>query len=173
VNIGKYVNPNEVLFELANPANIHLALTVFEKDINKLAVGQNLLAYTNTNPQKKYPLKIILISKNLSNQNAAEVHCRFVQYDQTLLPGMVVNAEIELATNKVVALPEEAIVRFENKHYIFVSKHAKQFEMKEVEIGNSENGFTEIINLGHINNEIYVTKGAYTLLMALKNTGEE
>lgn len=173
VNAGKYVNPNEVLFELANPANIHLVLTVFEKDINKLEVGQNLLAYTNNNLQKKYPLKIILISKNLSNQNAAEVHCRFVQYDKTLLPGMIVNAEIELATNKVVALPEDAIVRFENKHYIFVSKGTKQFEMKEVEIGNSENGFIEIVNQEQLNNKTYVTKGAYTLLMALKNTGEE
>ena len=30
VNIGKYVNPSDVLFELVNPDDIHLALTVFE-----------------------------------------------------------------------------------------------------------------------------------------------
>lgn len=173
VNIGKYLNPSDVLFELVNPTDIHLALTVFEKDINKLAVGQKLLAYTNTYPQKKYPLTIVLISKNLSNQNAAEVHCHFEQYDKTLLPGMFMNAEIELTSNNAVSLPEEAIVRFENKYYVFVSKGKQQFEMKEVKIGNSENGFTEIINSEQMNNEIFVTKGAYTLLMALRNTGEK
>ena len=37
VNIGKYVSPSDILFEIVNPSDIHLALTVFEKDINKLA----------------------------------------------------------------------------------------------------------------------------------------
>ncbi len=77
VNIGKYVNPSDVLFELVNPSDIHLALTVFEKDINKLFIGQKLAAYTNNQPEKKYPCTIILISKNLSGERAAEVHCHF------------------------------------------------------------------------------------------------
>ena len=47
VNIGKYVAPTDVLFELINPTDIHLALTVFEKDVNKLFIGQKLVAYTN------------------------------------------------------------------------------------------------------------------------------
>jgi cobalt-zinc-cadmium efflux system membrane fusion protein len=31
VNIGKYVNPSDVLFELVNPDDIHASMTVFEK----------------------------------------------------------------------------------------------------------------------------------------------
>ena len=31
VNIGKYVNPADVIFEIVNPTDIHLALDVFEK----------------------------------------------------------------------------------------------------------------------------------------------
>jgi hypothetical protein len=31
VNIGKYVNPSDVLFELINPDDIHLNLKVYEK----------------------------------------------------------------------------------------------------------------------------------------------
>src|SRR5690606_24206658 len=37
-NIGSYVNPSDVLFELINPEDIHLNLTVFEKDLSKLAI---------------------------------------------------------------------------------------------------------------------------------------
>jgi cobalt-zinc-cadmium efflux system membrane fusion protein len=33
VNIGKYVNPSDVLFELINPDDIHLNLKVYEKDL--------------------------------------------------------------------------------------------------------------------------------------------
>lgn len=173
VNIGKYVTPSDILFELVNPNDIHLNLTVFEKDINKLAVGQKLLAYSNSHPQTKYPLEVILISKNISGQNAAEVHCHFEQYENDLLPGMFMNAEIEVSTHNANVLPEEAIVRFENKHYVFVEKGKQTFEMKDVQIGNAENDLVEIINAEQFDNENIVVKNAYTLLMALKNESEE
>ncbi len=45
--------------------------------------------------------------------------------------------------------------------------------MVEVEIGKSENGFTEIISEKDLSGKTIVTKGAYTLLISLKNTEEE
>lgn len=173
VNVGKYVNPSDVLFELINPANIHLALTVFEKDLNKLTIGQKVFAYTNANPEKKHLLEIVLINQNISGQNSAEVHCRFKEPDRTLLPGMFMNADIELSTDQVSALPSDAIVRFENKHYVFVEKSDRHFEKTEVQIGDSENGYTEILNSEALKNKNFVIKGAYVLLMALKNESEE
>ena len=173
VNIGKYVNPSDVLFELVNPDDIHLALTVFEKDVSKLFIGQKLIAYTNTNPDKKYPCTIILISKNLSQERAAEVHCHFEQYDKTLIPGMYMNAEVEVSASNTSALPDEAIVRFENKQYVFVAKGRNQFEMQEIQTGNSENGYTAIINADKWTDQIFVIKGAYNLLMTMKNSSDE
>ena len=173
VNIGKYVNPADVLFELVNPTDIHLALTVFEKDMNKLFVGQKLMAYTNTEPDKKHPCTIILISKNLSDERSAEVHCHFEQYDKTLLPGMFMTADIEVKSNNAKVLPDDAIVRFENKQYVFIVKGKNQFEMMEVKTGNSENGFTEIIIDDKLASETFVLKGSYNLLMKIKNTADE
>lgn len=172
VNVGKYVNPGDVLFELVDPADIHLTLTVFEKDINKLTIGQKLRAFTNTDSQKGYECEIILISKNLENNNATQVHCHFKHYDKSLLPGMFMTANVELAANTVMALQEEAVVRFENKHYVFIAKDQNNFEMVQVQIGNTENGFTEIAS-GNLVGKTLVTKGAYNLLMAMKNKGEE
>jgi membrane fusion protein, heavy metal efflux system len=175
VNIGKYVNPVDVLFEIVNPSDIHLALTIFEKDINKLFIGQKLIAYTNTNPEKKYPCKIILIGKDFSNDRSVEVHCHFANYDKSLVPGMYMNAEIEVKSDSVFALPSDAIVNYENKQYVFISKGDNQFEIREVKTGNSENGFTEIrlSDNQNLKDDILVTKGAYTLLMKMKNTSEE
>ena len=44
--------------------------------------------------------------------------------------------------------------------------------MKEVQIGNTENGFTEILNPDKTTQN-FVVKGAYALLMSLKNKSEE
>jgi membrane fusion protein, heavy metal efflux system len=173
VNIGKYVNPSDVLFELVNPTDIHLALTIFEKDVDKLFIGQKLFAYTNSRSDKKYPCEIILISKNLSNESSAEVHCHFEQYNKTLLPGMFMNADIEVESSNVKALPDDAIVRFENKQYAFIAKGKNRFEMVEVKTGNAENGFTEISIDEKLATETFVLRGAYNLLMKMKNTAEE
>ncbi|HRG52466.1 MAG TPA: efflux RND transporter periplasmic adaptor subunit, partial [Bacteroidia bacterium] len=94
VNIGKYVNPSDVLFELINPEDIHLNLTVFEKDLEQLSIGQKLVAFNNNKPDKKHDCEIILISKDLSADRSAEVHCHFEDYDKALLPGMYMNAEV-------------------------------------------------------------------------------
>jgi membrane fusion protein, heavy metal efflux system len=37
VNIGKYVNPSDVLFEIVDPDHIHGSLVVFEKDFAKVS----------------------------------------------------------------------------------------------------------------------------------------
>ncbi|MFV8355777.1 efflux RND transporter periplasmic adaptor subunit [Flavobacterium sp. XS1P32] len=171
VNIGKYVNPSDILFEIVNPSDIHLALTVFEKDINQLAIGQSVISYTNTNPEKKHLGTIILIGKDFSENRSTEMHCHFTNYDKALLPGMYMNAEIELKSQQSNVLPSDAIVNYENKNYIFVAKQNKQFEMKEIRIGTVENEFTEILS-DDLKDEKIVIKGAYVLLMKMKNVEE-
>lgn len=170
VNTGKYINPSDVLFELVNPNNVLLELTVYEKDVDKLAVGQKLTAVTNSNPDKKYVLSTSLISRNLSN-NAVQILCTFEKPVKELLPGMFMTAQIDLTGAEVAALPEEAIVRYGNKQYVFLETGDKRYEMKEVKIGSAENGFTAIEDLEGL--EKVVIKGAYTLLMALKNVSED
>lgn len=173
VNIGKYVNPSDILFELVNPDDIHLNLQIFEKDLPKLAIGQKLVAYTNNDPKRKHLCEISIISHDLSAERTADVHCHFEDYDKTLFPGTYMNAEIKLKSLQVPALPEEAIVAYEGGNYVFVQKTANQFLMTAIETGTNENGFVEIINGGSIAGKAIVTKGAYTLLMALKNKAEE
>jgi len=174
VNIGKYASPTDVLFELVNPQDIHLALDIFEKDIDNLQIGQKLLAYTNTQPDKKYPCEIILIGKDISETRSVEVHCHFDAYDKTLIPGMYMNAEIEVSSQNDFVIADESIVTFEGKHYVFYEKSKNNFEMVEIETGNSENGITQITFKSNFNPEQkqFVIKGAYSILMKSKNTEE-
>jgi len=175
MNIGKYVTPTDVLFELVNPSDIHLALTVFEKDVDKLFIGQKVIAYSNNQASKKFDCKIILVGKNISQERAVTVHCHFEQYDKSLIPGMYMNAEVEVATHNAFVIPNAGLVRFEGKQYVFTQTENKKYEMLEVSTQNTENGFTQITfpDSTDFSNKSFVTKGAYTLLMKMKNTAEE
>ena len=175
VNIGKYVNPSDIIFELINPSDIHLNLKVFEKDLDKLSIGQKLIAFNNNQSDKKYPCEIILVSQDLSEDRSADVHCHFEAYDKTLLPGMYMNAEVEIMMKNVASINEDAIVSHDGKDYIFFSKSKTEFELVEIKKGNSENNFTEVNALDgrDLKNSKIVVKGAYSLLMQMKNKSEE
>ncbi len=175
MNIGKYANPTDVLFELVNPEDIHLQLTIFEKDLSKVSIGQKIFAYNNTNPDKKYICEVLLIGKDVSSERTVQVQCHFEQYDKSLIPGMYMNAEVEVSTNNAFVISNDGLVRFEGKQYVFTKTSARSFEMQEVTTQNTENGFTQIIfaDSGEMKDKVFVVKGAYTLLMKMKNTEEE
>lgn len=174
VNIGKYTAPTDVLFELVNPEDIHLALTVFEKDLSKLAVGQKVMAYTSDNPTKKYPAEILLISKSLDENRAAEVHCHFEKYDHgSLVPGMFINAEVDVKTEKAWVVPDGAVVRWQNQNYVFVDAGNGSFNMVPIALGIAQNGQQQIFPTADLGEKNVVLQNAYTLLMKLKNSAEE
>lgn len=173
VNVGRYTTPTDVLFELVDPRDIHLVLNVFEKDLGILAIGQHVTAYTNNDPSKKYTAEILLIGKNLDSDRTAEVHCHFDRYDDTLVPGMFMNGEITATGRKAFTVPEGAVVRWENKYYIFVEKSANSFRMVEVRTGVSSQG-KQTIEAETVTTQTRIaTHNAYALLMKIKNEAEE
>lgn len=173
VNIGKYTSPTDVLFELVNPKDIHLALDVFERDVNQLAIGQKVITYTTNNPDKKYEAEIILISKNLNEDRMASVHCHFEKFDASLLPGMFMNAEVQVANRTALTVPEEAVVRWQNKFYVFTAAGGNTFRIVPVTPGYQSNGQQQIEGEGINANSKLVTKNAYALLMKMKNSAED
>jgi cobalt-zinc-cadmium efflux system membrane fusion protein len=83
------------------------------------------------------------------------------------------NADIMVKSGSVLTLPKEAIVNFEGNEYLFVVINKNKFQMIEVKTGNAENGFIEILDNEQFSKNTIVTKGAYTLLMKLKNKADE
>src|SRR6185312_11978880 len=112
-------------------------------------------------------------SKDVTPDGTTEVHCHFDNYDKNLFPGMYMNAEIGLKNKLRNVLPDEAVVHFEGKEYIFENTGKNKFEMIEIGTGESKNGFIEIIPKSDLSDKEVVVKGAYTLLMSLKNKEEE
>jgi cobalt-zinc-cadmium efflux system membrane fusion protein len=169
VNVGRYVNPADILFEMVNPNDIHLALNVFEKDLLNISIGQPLQAYLNSKPEKRHECDIILISNSIHEDGTAEVHCHFKNFDTSLVPGMFMNADIELSKHRTIAIQEAAITEYEDKNYVFLQTGKNAFIMREVNIGAREHGLVEILDAESLKHARIVIDGAYSLLMAIKN----
>ena len=176
VNPGKYFAPTDVLFELVNPNDIHAALTVFEKDLPKLRIGQPVNITSPNLSGQTYIAKIIFIGRTLDEQRAALVHCHFAREDYRLSPGMFLNADIETTETNALTVPNDAVIRFENRFFVFIAKDTHSFEIVEVQPGVMDKDFTQItatdasIDLATQN---IVVKNAYALLGKMKNTAED
>jgi cobalt-zinc-cadmium efflux system membrane fusion protein len=172
VNIGRYINPSDVMFELVNPDDIHLNLTIYEKDLQSLHIGSKVKAFTNNNPEKLYDCDVILIGQDVSKEGFVQVHCHFHTYSNILIPGMYMNAELESDSKMALALPESAVVSHEGVEFVFVEKSNKHFEMLAVKTLSRSNGKVEIEENAQLIGAKIVVNGAYDLLMMAKNTAE-
>jgi len=176
VNLGKYVNPTDVMFEIVDTDHLHVELSVFEQDIPKVKLGQLVRFRVSNNPAREDLAKVYLINQKINDDRTVRVHCHLENEEHGLLPQNFVKAVIETGANPVNALPDEAVVDFEGKSYVFVKdpKGERSFKMMEVTKGISENGFTEVkLAAGGGESPLFVLKGAYALLSKLKNSEEE
>lgn len=170
VNPGKYVAPTDELFEMVDPSKVHVSLTVFENDAAALKKGQQVLC-TVTGHSGPLPATIELVTPDLNESRAVEVHCHFDKPVKGLLPGAFVAAQIVLANQQGYSLPDDAVVKAQDHYYIFLEQKPRTYKIMEVQTGNSLNGATEILTPLPANTNV-VTANAYTLYTMMKNTGE-
>jgi cobalt-zinc-cadmium efflux system membrane fusion protein len=172
VNNGQYINPSDTLFELINPAGLLLELKVFENDVNDVKTGQEILVYNNQSPDKKTNAKIVSIVPNIEMGGSSIAVAKLTAPNPDFIKGMYINAEVMMNSRYTYSLPNESIISFENKNYIFEDLGNKKYKMIPVNTGISDDDFTEVIKADRFKNIKIVQKGAYSLLMMLKNKAE-
>jgi len=176
-NIGAFASTTDVLFKIADTEHLHAELTVFEKDVPKLKIGQKV-RFTLANEEKERMATVFLIGREISKERTVQIHCHLDVEDTQLIPGMYLKAYVESGINKVQALPDQAIVEFDGKKYIFIEQvstttKTHQFKMVEVKTAIAENGYTQVSATDLKKEAKVVIKGAYDLLSKVKNAEEE
>jgi cobalt-zinc-cadmium efflux system membrane fusion protein len=181
INIGKFVAPADVMFEIVNSDKLFLELTLFEKDADKVVAGQKISFFIN-NETEQHEAVIFQTGKSISADKTYKVYASVPGTCKNVLPGMYVNAMIEVSGSKVAAVPSESVVSFDDKDFIFIfdkdkeegGKPFTEYRMIEIHKGVTDGGFIEVILPEGFNVQTakVVVKGAYNLLSAKKNAGE-
>ena len=180
VNIGDYVSPQDVLFELVDLNDIHLSLNAFERDLEKLEIGQTVKFSLSDDNTFNRTAEIFLIGKATGNDRMTPVYSHLNKEDKKgLLPGMYVKAWVESGTNKQNAIPSEALVQYEGKDFVVLqteeTENGYTFKLEQVKKGIEQEGYTAITfaDGATVQNFKPVVKNAYSILSALRNSEEE
>lgn len=188
-NVGQFADPNSELFEIVDNEHIHIDLLVYEKDIHKVRVDQEVLfKYTNQPNDRFYRARIFSVGKAFEeNPRAVRVHAEIEDRQDGLLPGMFIEGRIVTGTTQSVVLPEEAIIRDGEEYLVFALHEADtsgqaeedhghtheeeemEFEVIQVRPGTTDAGYTEVRFFKSQPEDVrFVTKGAYYLLAEMK-----
>lgn len=187
--IGTIVRPGVPIFSVVDNSKMHVDLLIYEKDLSKVKVGQTVRFILTNQSNQEIKGEIYNIGKSFANDTkSVAVHADIEKNDANLIPGMYINALIDIGIKKVKTLPEDAIVLAEGRKFIFLwnpayahSKdevgvnHAHEDEIEftrlEVSTGATQLGFIEVTPLGEIaDGAKIVTQGAYYLQSHLQKS---
>jgi cobalt-zinc-cadmium efflux system membrane fusion protein len=204
INIGAYAEPNKALFEITDNTKIHVDLLVYEKDLFKVKVGQqvNFILANQPEHQEEHNKQTIEgeifgINKSFeSDTKALTVHATIKNEHHELIPGMYVNALIDVGEQSTLAVPVDAVVKADGKEWIFVvgemhdatehdhseteDKQVKEelgdvytFKMVEVVTGVSDLGYIEITPIEKISGQAKIVIKNPFFILSKSKQGEE
>lgn len=179
-NTGAFVQPGTSIMEVVDNSKIHCDLIVFEKDLMKVKVGQQVDFQLTNQENQQIKGTINGINKSFENESKGVIVHAVIQNTskQNLIPGMYVTALISVGTQLSPAVPIDAVIRSEGKEYIFIVEKKEKgliyFKKTEVKTGVAELGYIQITPLVKMADHIEIaTKGAFYLQSKSEGGAEE
>ncbi|MDT8371871.1 MAG: efflux RND transporter periplasmic adaptor subunit [Gammaproteobacteria bacterium] len=145
---GQYVTPQTELYMLADLSTVWVYADVYESELPWVKVG-DLVEMTLTGiPSKTFTGSLSYIYPYAEvKTRTIKVRLVFDNSDLLLKPNMFANVIIHTQQQRdAITVPSEAVVRSGERNQVFVVREQGKFEPREVEIGISSNGLTQIVN---------------------------
>jgi len=172
---GEWLNQGELLFEIQDLSQLHVAVRVPEADLPRLGSSpQAHLHHPNTNEQIELPGaegKLLLAAPTVHPvTHSAEVLFE-IPNPGWLRPGMTLAAHLATGqAHESLAVPTSAVVDDAGIDVVFVQTAGESFARRTVRLGDSDGDRVEIIE-GLVVGEQVVIDGAYIVhLVSLAGT---
>ncbi|HAT1796764.1 TPA: efflux RND transporter periplasmic adaptor subunit [Legionella pneumophila] len=169
INLGQAVEPNTVLFHISNRDKLLVVAQVYEEDLGKVKVGQEVNIHALSYPKQTFPGQVTLIEPNLDPMTrTVNVRITLDNREGLLKPGMFVRANVILTHNKAaLVVPNAALLQADNEQFVFV-QNGDTYKRVNVKVGAVEDDYSEITE-GLVPGDLVVTQGnreLYTLWLS-------
>lgn len=181
-SLGSYADMQTPLMKIRNNHAVECDLNVFEKDIAKVKVGDQVLVSLTNQPGVNVSGRVYGMNQYLNKgTKSVAVHVKLdAKRGAKLFEGMYVSGQIATGVQLCMTLPDKAIVSADGKQYVFAlnQQHSKggtyRFSRHEVTTGVSNNGYTEVALCKHLKKgQKIVTDNAFYLASLTGDHGEE
>lgn len=174
--LGQPVEPSSTLFHVSRTEQMRVVARVYEEDLGKLRVGQQVYVHALAYPGQMFKGAVKLISPKLDpDTRTSEVWVILDNAQGLLKPNLFATADVVIGSNhEALAVPNAAILQAQGETFVFV-KSGDKYDRKEVELGASDDEYTEV-KTELVPGDQVVTQGArevYTLWLTSGSTSAE
>jgi cobalt-zinc-cadmium efflux system membrane fusion protein len=161
--LGAMVDQATEILTILNPEILVIDAEIYEKDIAKIRIGQQIDVAVPAYPGEKFEGKVSYISDVLNEETRTiQVRAEVENSSYKLKPGMFADVIIFLNHQiQALVLPKEAVLDERGEDIVFLQRDGKYFPTLVV-LGSTEGNFVEIVN-GIEEGDIVVTEGNYQL----------
>jgi cobalt-zinc-cadmium efflux system membrane fusion protein len=171
VTQGEMVNSEKALFTVADLSTLWVVIDVYEKDMSRLRLGAGVKVSVTSFPDKTFRGKIAYISDVVDEKTRTEKARVTIDNSSGLLkPGMFATVLTETTsggTERLIAVPEEAVVVDGTMRYVFIQTAPDKFQRRDIEAGRTLGSWLEVKS-GLKEGEPIAVKGAFILKSELK-----
>ena len=162
--VGASVGTDANLFKIIDLSRVWIDANVFEKDLARVRMGQEVKVNVPALPGSTYTGRVILIDSVVDPETRTiKVRTEVANPDSRLKPDMFANVEIVTDLNRsAISIPQTAVLNDGGKTVVFVAE-GNRYQKREVHTGIQNGDRLEIVE-GLSAGEKVVVKGNYLLL---------
>ncbi len=163
INVGQVVQPADELFVVADLSRVMAVAEVPERQIDLIELGQEVDIEVPALNEKPIKGKLIYVGDVVNPQTrTVTVRSEIKNFNHEIKPEMLVSMLVQSKPVSHLSVPVRAIVRENDKNYVFVKIAPNKYRLREVAIGDDYQGMVAIEN-GLESGETIVSEGAFHL----------
>ena len=146
--IGNNVNMGDTLYQLGTLDRVWITADIYEVDLARVAVGQQLEAVTETFPNDVFRGAISRISPTIDpNKQTAQIKCEVENPGLKLKPQMLARVKITTKPGYALVVPQQALVYDGDSSYAFVETEPNMYQRRAVSSGSwNKEGYTRVLS---------------------------
>lgn len=168
---GQFLPASGKAISLLNKDHLHIELILFEKDATRIHIGQKVEVSMPDSPGQVLMAQIHVVGQTINEQRQINVHADLVDEKEVvkLIPGMFVQARVQLDPQQSWALPEDALVEVDGEYFILVQsgKTDQGFKLDKLKVvpGAKNKSMIAIEPVDGLDeNAVVLVKGGFNLL---------
>lgn len=163
VTPGQVVQPADALFTVADLSHVWLVAEVPEQQAALVKKGEAAQAEVPALNGKNIEGRLIFVADTVNpDRRTVTVRMDVNNPGRKLKPEMLASMLIQGSPQRHLQVQAAAVVREDNKDYVFVQLEATRFQLRPVTLGQESNGFITV-QAGLKAGEIIVNEGAFHL----------
>jgi cobalt-zinc-cadmium efflux system membrane fusion protein len=160
---GQVVQPADAVFTVADLSRVWIQAEIAEKQSDLVRIGDTVQVQIPALGNRSIQGRIVFVSSTVNPETrTVSARTEVDNADRSIRPAMLATMLIQDRPQQRLVVPMDAVVRENNRDYVFVRKASNTYRLIPVTLGSEANGVRPVLE-GLSTEDVIVIEGAFHL----------